>query len=124
MEKLTINTYLLRKEPEYMVAPCVVEKVEAVSHAEFEKMRMNALKDNDIIARNKGCMFYGADNSFHCLLVYDKDQGDGLLIEAEGYSYARLAQYIPQAKLIYENYCQSQQLEQDETENEEMEMQM
>ena len=69
-------------------------------------------------------MFYGADNSFHCLLVYDKDQGDGLLIEAEGYNYARLAQYIPQAKLIYENFCQSQQLEQDETEDESMDMSM
>ena len=124
MEKLTLNTTLVRKQVAFETGPCVVEKVEAVSHAEFENLRMNALKDNDIIRRNKGCMFYGADNSFHCLLVYDKDQGDGLLIEAEGYSYARLAQYIPQAKLIYENYCQSQQLEQDETEDEEMDMQM
>jgi len=122
MEKLTINTYLLRKEPEYMVAPCVVEKVEALSHAEFENLRKNMLKDNDLIARNKGNMWFGTDDRYHCLLIYDKEQGDGLLVESEGYDYARYAQYIPQAKLIYENYCQSQQLEQDETEDEEMDM--
>ena len=124
MEKLTLNTTLVRKQVAFETGPCVVEKVEAVSHAEFENLRMNALKYNDIIRRNKGCMFYGADNCFHCLLVYDKDQGDGLLIEAEGYNYARLAQYIPQAKLIYDNYCQSQQLEQDEAEDEEFDIRM
>ncbi|MBO5575973.1 MAG: hypothetical protein J5956_06705 [Ruminococcus sp.] len=124
MEKLTLNTTLVRKQVAFETGSCVVEKVEAVSHAEFENLRMNALKDNDIIRRNKGCMFYGADNNFHCLLVYDKVQGDGLLVESEGYSYARLAQYIPQAKLIYEDFIQSQQLEQDETEDEEMDMQM
>jgi len=124
MEKLTLNTTLVRKQVAFETGPCVVEKVEAVSHAEFENLRMNALKDNDIIRRNKGCMFYGADNSFHCLLVYDNDQGDGLLIEAEGYNYARLEQYIPQAKQIYEDFCQSQQLEQDETEDESMDMSM
>ena len=128
MEKLTINTYLLRKEPEYMVAPCVVEKVEAVSHAEFENLRKNMLKDNDLIASNKGNMWFGTDDRYHCLLVYDKEQGDGLLVESEGYDYARYAQYIPQAKIIYEDFVQSQQLEQseepDETEDEEMDMQM
>ena len=115
---------MLRKEPEYMVAPCVVEKVEALSHAEFENLRKNMLKDNDLIARNKGNMWFGTDDRYHCLLVYDNEQGDGLLVESEGYSYARYAQFIPQAKLIYDNYCQSQQLEYDEIEDEEMDMSM
>ena len=82
MEKLTINTSLLRKEPALEVVPCV-------------------------IARNKENMWFGTDDRYHCLLVYDKEQGDGLLVESEGYDYARYAQYIPQAKIIYENYCQS-----------------
>lgn len=128
MEKLTINTSLLRKEPALEVVPCVVEKAVGVSHAEFENLRRNTLKDNDLIARNKGNMWFGTDDRYHCLLVYDKEQGDGLLVESEGYDYARYAQYIPQAKIIYEDFVQSQQLEQseepDETEDEEMDMQM
>ena len=124
MEQLIINTSLLRKEPALEVVPCVVEKAVGISHSEFENLRRNTLKDNDLIARNKGDMWFGTDDRYHCLLVYDKEQGDGLLVESEGYSYARYAQYIPQAKLIYEDFVQSQQLEQDETEDEEMEMQM
>ena len=124
MEQLTINTSLVRKEPVFEVRPCVVEKAIGISHNEFEHLRTHALEDNDIIAKNKGNMWFGADDKYHCLLVYDNDQGDGLLVESEGYSYARYAQYIPQAKLIYDNYCQSQQLEQDETEDEEMDMKM
>ena len=124
MEKLTINTSLLRKEPAFEVRSCVVEKAIGISHKEFEHLRTHALEDNDIIARNKDNMWFGADDKYHCLLVYDNEQGDGMLIESEGYSYARYAQYIPQAKQIYEDFCQSQQLEQDETEDEEMDMQM
>ena len=119
-----INTSLVRKEPAFEVRPCVVEKAIGISHKEFEHLRTHALEDNDLIAKNKGNMWFGADDKYHCLLVYDNEQGDGMLIESEGYSYARYAQYIPQAKLIYENFCQSQQLEQDETEDEEMAMSM
>lgn len=37
-----------------------------------------------------------------CLLVYDEEQGDGLIIESEGTSYARYSQYIPGAKELVE----------------------
>ena len=124
MEQLTINTSLVRKEPAFEVRSCVVEKAVGVSHAEFENLRRNTLEDNDLIAKNKGNMWFGADDKYHCLLVYDNEQGDGLLIESEGYSYARYAQYIPHAKQIYEDFCQSQQLEQDETEDEEFDIRM
>ncbi len=36
----------------------------------------------------------------HCILAVDKLNGDGLLIEADGSSYARYSQYIPHAKDI------------------------
>ena len=107
MEQLIINTSLLRKEPALEVVPCVVEKAVGISHAEFENLRKNTLKDNDLIARNKGKMWFGTDDRYHCLLVYDKEQGDGLLVESEGYDYARYAQYIPQAKLIWQDHCRN-----------------
>ncbi|WP_418599295.1 DUF6329 domain-containing protein [Phascolarctobacterium faecium] len=51
-------------------------------------------------------MWYG-NGVHHCLLIYDKQQGDGLLIESEGAPYVRYAQFIPNAKLLYENHMQN-----------------
>ena len=106
-EKLIINTNLLRKESEFRTKSCVVEKAIAVSHSEFESLKRHPLQDNDLIAENTDLMYCDSDDIYHCLLIYDEEQGDGLLIEAEGSSYARYAQYIPNAKLLYENHMQT-----------------
>ncbi len=106
-EKLVINTNLLHKEPEFRTRTCVVEKAIAVSHAKFVNLKENALQNNDLIAENVNLMYCDSDNNYHCLLIYDKEQGDGILIESEGAAYARYAQYIPNAKLLYENHIQT-----------------
>lgn len=101
-EKLVINTNLLRKESEFRTKSCVVEKAVAVSHAEFENLKRHPLQDNKLIAQNVDMMYCDSDDNYHCLLVYDEEQGDGLLIESEGTSYARYSQYIPMAKELVE----------------------
>ncbi|MCM1229142.1 MAG: DUF6329 domain-containing protein [Ruminococcus flavefaciens] len=101
-EKLIINTNLLRKESEFRTKSCVVEKAVAVSHAEFENLKRHPLRDNKLIAENVNMMYCDSDDKYHCLLVYDAEQGDGLLIESEGTSYARYSQYIPMAKELVE----------------------
>ena len=106
-EKLVINTNLLRKESEFKTKACVVEKAIAVPHSEFESLKINPLQDNDLIADNVDLMYCNSDDNYHCLLIYDKEQGDGLLIESEGAAYARYAQYISNAKLLYENHIQT-----------------
>ncbi len=105
--KLMINTNLLRKESEFRTKSCVVEKAIAISHAELENLKRHPLQDNKLIAENAGLMYCDSDDNYHCLLVYDNVQGDGLLIESEGSSYLRYAQYIPNAKLLYENHVQN-----------------
>ena len=102
--KLKINTSLLRKESEFRPQACVVEKAIAVPHAEFDDLRRYPLRDNMLIAENAEMMFCDSDDNYHCLLIYDEEQGDGLLIESEGASYARYAQYIPRAKELVERY--------------------
>ena len=106
-EKLIINTNLLRKESEFKIQSCVVEKAIAVSHAEFDDLKRHPLQDNDLIAENTDLMYCDCEDIYYCLMIYDEEQGDGLLIEAEGSSYARYAQYIPNAKLLYENHMQT-----------------
>ena len=97
-DKLIINTNLLRKESEFRNQSCVVEKAIAVSHAEFGELKRHPLRDNDLIVENADLMFCDSDDNYHCLLIYDEEHGDGLLIESEGTAYARYAQYISRAK--------------------------
>ena len=80
----------------------MVEKAIAVSNAEFENLKRHPLCDNKLIAENVDLMYCDGDNNYHCLLVYDEEQGDGLIIESEGTSYARYSQYIPGAKELVE----------------------
>ena len=106
-EKLVINTNLLRKESEFKTKACVVEKAIAVPHSEFDDLKRNPLQDNDLIADNVDLMYCNSDDNYHCLLIYDEEKSDGLLIESEGAPYARYSQYIPDAKLQYENHIQT-----------------
>ena len=106
-EKLVINTNLLRKESEFRTRTFVVEKAIAVSHAEFDNLKRNPMQNNDLIADNTDLMYCDSNNNYHCLLIYDKQQGNGLLIESEGAPYARYGQYIPNAKLLYEHHMQN-----------------
>ena len=103
-DKLMISAALLRKESEFRTKSCVVEKAIAVSHAEFDDLKRHPLRDNMLIAKNADLMYCDSDDNYHCLLIYDEEQGDGLLIESEGTSYARYAQYIPKAKELVEGH--------------------
>lgn len=103
-EKMIINANLIRKESEFRTKSCVVEKTIAISHAEFDDLKRHPLRDHRLIAENADLMYCDNDDNYHCLLIYDQEQGDGLLIESEGTSYARYAQYIPRAKELVESH--------------------
>lgn len=103
-KKLIINANLLRKESEFRTKSCVAEKSIAVSHTEFLNLKQNPLRDNELIAENVELMYCDSNDIYHCLLIYDEEQGDGLLIESEGTSYARYAQYISGAKELVERH--------------------
>lgn len=103
-EKMIINANLIRKESEFRTKSCVVEKAIAVSHAEFDNLKRYPLRDNKLIAENVDLMYCDRDDNYHCLLIYDEEQGDGLMIESEGTLYARYAQYIPRAKELVKGH--------------------
>ena len=78
--KLIINTNLLRKESEFKTYTCVVEKAVPVPTEEFERLKHTPMCNNDLISENLNSMWYG-NGVHHCLLIYDKQQGDGLLVD-------------------------------------------
>ena len=115
-QKLTINVpYLERKAISFVPVECIVEKALPVSHDRFMMLLAAPMQDQKIIQDNIDCIYHDGER-YHCLLIYDGESGDGLLIESEGYSYARYAQFIPQAKMILEQFVQTQEMVQSELE--------
>lgn len=104
-DKLVLNVKLEFKATDFDHKACVIEKAIPVSHQKFMSIVNTPLSDEPIIAENRDSMYFDSkDDLYHCLLIYDKDYGDGIVVNSEGSNYARYAQYVPQAKLIYENY--------------------
>lgn len=104
-DKLVLNTSLERKPTELAVKGCIIEKAIPVSHRKFEAITKAPLRDEPLIAENKDIMYFDSKyNMYHCILIYDKDFGDGIVVESEGSDYARYAQYVSQAKVIHEQH--------------------
>ena len=91
---MKIKANLLCKPGNFQMDDCQIEKVVELSHAEFSKLRIMPLEDQPFIAENRSCM-YSEDGIQRCLLALGQGSNDGVLIESEGYSYARYAAYIP-----------------------------
>ncbi len=101
MKKPIINTPLYRKADRYEPHRCVVEKAVAIPHTAFEQMRLHPVRDSTYIKEYKDLMYY-ADNTDHCVLFIDNDSGDGMLVQAEGFDYARYSQFVPDARGLME----------------------
>ncbi len=103
-DKLVIRTTLNYKTNFYEPADCIVEKAISVSHEEYSAL-IN-ITDNcyDFIADNQECMYYDKDNNSHCLLIYDEESGDGILINADGCNFAKYSAFIPHAKEMIEQH--------------------
>ena len=107
-DKLVLNTNLEEKPACFDVKKCVIEKAIAVTHKNFENISRFPFMSVKFLERNKDFMYYDdEENMYHCILLYDIDFGDGIVIESEGSTYTRYAQYIPQAKYIYEQFLDS-----------------
>ena len=98
------------KMPEYKPEQCEVEKIIELPFQEFLSLLHNLLKDRDYISENSYFMKMDKNGIYHCLLALGEDCDDGILIEAEGYNYARKSAFIPNARQIVEAQSQYQDL--------------
>ena len=105
-DKLVLNVDLNYKTAEFSPEKCTVEKVIEVSEAEFKRLYEKLMKSNYHLSMYKNLMgFY--DESYHCVLIVNEQNGDGLLVNSEGADYARYSQYIPNARDIIEVHEQT-----------------
>lgn len=106
-DKLILNANLICKADRFVPKKCMVEKVIEVSDSEFRKFTENPMKRNYYLPKYKDLMGY-YDDSYHGVLFVNMDNGDGLLVNLEGYDYARYSEYIPNAKGIIQRHEQSE----------------
>lgn len=72
-----------------------IEKTITLSADQFSKFEDNLLEDQDFITENVDLMYTDKNNVLHCILVTSEDADHGILVESEGYDYARYAAYLP-----------------------------
>lgn len=105
-DKLILNANMIRKADRFVPKKCTVEKVIEVSGSEFKTFTENPMKRNYYLPQYKDLMGY-YDNSYHGVLFVNMENGDGLLVNSEGYDYARYSQYIPNARGIIRQHEQT-----------------
>lgn len=88
------------KDTKIDVKPCTVEKVIELNENDYSHFCQNLLEEYDFIKENTDCMYQGTDNVRHCLLILGENHDDGVLVDAQGYGYARYTAYLPDARII------------------------
>lgn len=71
-----------------------IEKVVTLQINEFRKFEDKLLDNYDFIAENKELMYIDENDVWHAILITAKEVDYGILVESEGYDYARYAAYI------------------------------
>ena len=99
---LEMNAVFARKTDEYPVWNCQIEKVVELGSKEFDDYINDPLANMDFIEESKDLMYKDREGQYHCLLVLGENRNDGILIEAEGYDYARYSSFVPQARAYIE----------------------
>lgn len=105
-DKLILNANMICKADRFNLKNVAVEKVIEVSDSEFKRFTEKPMERNYYLSQYKELMgFY--DESYHGVLFVNRESGDGLLVNSEGYDYARYSQYIPNARDIVQRHEQS-----------------
>jgi hypothetical protein len=77
----------------------VIEKEIVLDASAFEEFINNPLGYYDFIKDNTKLMYCDTDGVFHCIYVTSNEHDFGILIESEGYHYARYTAYLPKTNL-------------------------
>ena len=117
-EKLILSAIMDPNSRPMQIHDCVVEKQIPMPSDKFQQLLRHPTSFEGFFRKYDDLMYMDWKGQYHCILPYDEEQGDGILIDTEGCSYPKLYQLVPNAKLLIEHY--EAQLEQtaDQTEDE------
>lgn len=95
---LTTKAIFERKISAFDTQACVINGIEIMDENEFEEFSNNLLNDRTFIADRKDEMYIDSAGQKHGLLALNKDSGDGILIDSQGYDYPRYTAFMPNIK--------------------------
>ena len=81
------------------VEACVVEKVVELSTAEFDQFCRSMLEKYPFIREARASLHYD-DGMRHGFLVLGVGRNDGILVDPQGYNYARYSAFVPNARSL------------------------
>lgn len=97
---MILNVHLIRKADDYALHRCEVAKVVEISHGDFNELKCNPLKDYDFISEYKDKFEYGNTSTIPCVMFLDSEGDDGILVDPQGYDYARYSAYVSNARQL------------------------
>lgn len=95
---LTTKAIFERKISELHTRECVINGIELMNDKEFETFSKNLLSEQSFITDRKDEMYIDSAGKIHGLLALNKDSGDGILIDSQGYDYPRYVAFMPNIK--------------------------
>lgn len=95
---MKLNAVILRKENEINTTLCTVDKIITLPDNQFLYFSQHLLTDFAFIADNADLKHQDRDGTRHCLLVMGETHQDGILVDSEGYNYARYAAFVPNVR--------------------------
>lgn len=100
---LRTKGFFERKINEFKLNDCVIEGIELMDEREFKEFSETLLEDKDFIKDREDEMYIDTRGVVHGLLALDMDSGDGILIDSQGFNYARYTAYLPNIKQYIDN---------------------
>ncbi len=97
-----MKTRFIRKPERQDLIPqdeFIIEKEIVLDKKDFDKFLNHPLDDYDFIKENVELMYCDKENVYHCIFITSNEDDFGILIESEGYHYARYAAFISKAEL-------------------------
>lgn len=95
---MVIQAELIRKQTGFPIKACQVDKVINLTDREFAEFTLVPLEDYDFIKEFNREGYTKNPGVSSCILLLGEQEKDGILIDPQGYNYARYTAYIPNAR--------------------------
>lgn len=101
---LELNAELRRKPISIFPSRCSVTAVFNLPYCEYSDILKNPLDERKLFAENLELMGGREDGVINCILITCDMAEDGILVNAEGYDYARYCAFVPEGKILAQLY--------------------
>lgn len=92
---MKLKSVFQRKEAKYETEDCEISRVVELPDNQYSYFASRLLADHDFLVELRNEMGFTEDGVRHCLLVLPENGDDGILVDAQGSSYARYTAFLP-----------------------------